>query len=321
MPLVEKSTYEPSLLFKNKHFNTVYRTFFHIPGINYKRERLELMDGDFIDIDISSVNSGKVVVAIHGLEGSSQSTYIQSLSKLLNQNNYDVIAVNLRGCSGESNRLLSSYHSGKTEDLDFVIQHLDNQYNYKEINIVGYSLGGNLTLKYLGEMNTTSKIKSAVGISVPCDLKASALEMNTFTNKLYLQMFLKSLRQKGLKKLHEFPSSFLTVDAINSVKNFKDFDDIYTAPAHGFKNAEDYWDKSSCKQYIPSIKIPTLLITSLDDPFFNENCYPIKEAKENNNFFMETPKYGGHVGFSTNLNIKQNIWCESRILSFLNHLK
>ena len=141
MPLVEKSTYEPSLLFKNRHFNTIYRTFFHITGINFKRKRLELKDGDFIDIDISSVSSDKVVVAIHGLEGSSQSTYIQSLCKLLNQNNYDVIAVNLRGCSGEANRLLSSYHSGKTEDLDFVIQHLDNQYNYKEINIVGYSLG------------------------------------------------------------------------------------------------------------------------------------------------------------------------------------
>ena len=278
MPLVKKSTYEPSLLFKNKHFNTVYRTFFHTTSINFKRERLELADGDFMDIDISSVNSEKVVVAIHGLEGSSESTYIQSLCKLLNQNKYDVIAVNLRGCSGESNRLLSSYHSGKTEDLDFVIQHLDNQHNYKEINIVGYSLGGNLTLKYLGENTRSSKIKSAVGISVPCDLKASALQMNTFSNKLYLQMFLKSLREKGLKKLHEFPNSFLTEEAIISVKNFKDFDDVYTAPAHGFKNAEDYWAKSSCKQHIPSIKIPTLLISSLDDPFFHDRRPTIPAA-------------------------------------------
>ena len=321
MPFIKKTSYKPTLLFKNKHFNTVYRTFFNNYNVNFRRERLELIDGDFMDLDISSVNSEKVVVAIHGLEGSSNSTYILSLCKVLNQHNFDVIAMNLRGCSGESNRLLSSYHSGKTEDLDFIIQHLIKKYNYNDINIVGYSLGGNLTFKYIAEQEDSSKIRSAVGVSVPCDLKTSALQMNTFSNTLYLQMFLKSLKKKALQKSIEFPDSFLTKASITAIKNFKDFDDIYTAPAHGFKNAEDYWANSSCKQYIPSIKIPTLLITAFDDPFLGPACYPIKEAEANDYFFTEATKYGGHVGFGTHLNVDRNIWCENRILSFLTQLK
>jgi len=321
MPLIENSTYNPTFFFKNKHFNTVYRTFFNNHAVHFRRERLALTDGDFMDLDISSVNSDKVVVAIHGLEGSSRSTYIQSLCKVLNQHNFDVIAMNLRGCSGESNKLLSSYHSGKTEDLDFIIQHLEEHYHYNEINIAGYSLGGNLTLKYLGEISVSSKIRSAVAVSVPCDLKESALQMSRFSNTLYLQQFLKSLKKKATQKLHEFPDSFLTTASITAIKNFKDFDDVYTAPAHGFKDAEDYWETSSCKQFIPSIKIPTLLITSLDDPFLGPECYPIKEAAANQYFFMEATKYGGHVGFGTHLNVHQNIWCENRILSFLTELK
>ena len=278
MPILKNTSYRPTLLFKNSHLNTVYRTFFGNNGQLFKRERFELPDHDFIDLDISSVNSKKVVIAIHGLEGSSKSTYIQSLTSVLNSNNYDVVAMNLRSCSGELNRLISSYHSGKTEDLDDVIKHLNQHYHYDEINIVGYSLGGNLVLKYMGEYGSQipANIKSAIGVSVPCDLKASAIKMNTLSNRPYLNMFMRSLRKKALQKLKEHPDSFLTKEAILSTKNFKDFDDVYTAPAHGFKNAEDYWARSSANKYISEIKTPTLLITALDDPFFNKDCYPFK---------------------------------------------
>jgi predicted alpha/beta-fold hydrolase len=141
--------------------------------------------------------------------------------------------------------------------------------------------------------------------------------MNLFSNRLYLNRFLKSLEKKILEKLKRFPDSFLTEESIKSIKNFKAFDDIYTAPAHGFKDAEDYYKKSSSKQFIPSIKTPTLLITALDDPFFGEACYPFKEAEANNNFFMELTTYGGHVGFGTYFNAARNTWCEQRILSFI----
>lgn len=317
MPVLKNSTYKPSLLFKNKHFNTIYRILFNNSNTDFNRKRLELKDGDFIDLDISSVNSNKLVIAIHGLEGSSKSSYILSLTNLLNQYDIDVIAMNHRSCSGEPNRLMSSYHSGKTEDLEAVIEFIENEYDYKEIHIVGYSLGGNMTLKYMGEDNVSSKIKSAVGISVPCSLKDSSVQMNLLSNRLYLNRFLKSLKKKSFEKLKRFPNSFLTTESIKSINNFKDFDDAYTAPAHGFKDAEDYYKKSSSKQYIPSIKTPTLLITSLDDPFFGTACYPFKEAEASEFFFMEATTYGGHVGFGTSLNPKQNTWCEHRILAFL----
>lgn len=319
MPVLKNSTYQPSFLFKNGHFNTSYRALFHQVDNNFKRERLELDDGDFIDLDISSVSSEKLVIAIHGLEGSSQSSYILSLTEVLNQHHFDVIAVNLRSCSGEPNRLLSSYHSGKTEDLEEVIEYISNQYNYNEIHIVGYSLGGNLTLKYMGEGKVSSKIKSAVGVSVPCSLKDSSVQMELLSNWFYLNRFLKTLKKKSFEKLEKFPDSFITKEAILAIKNFKDFDDFYTAPAHGFKNADDYYAASSCKQYLPNITTPTLLITSLDDPFFSADSYPFQEAGASHHFFLEATKYGGHVGFGTSLNTKENTWCEHRILSFVTH--
>jgi hypothetical protein len=185
--------------------------------------------------------------------------------------------------------------------------------------MVGYSLGGNLVLKYMGEYgaHTSSSIKSAIGVSVPCDLKASAIKMNTLSNRPYLNMFMRSLRKKAFQKLKEHHDSFLTKEAILSAKTFKDFDDIYTAPAHGFKNAEDYWARSSANRYISQIKLPTLLITAKDDPFFNKDCYPFKEASENSYFFMEATPYGGHVGFNSTFNVNLNDWHENRIVGFL----
>ncbi len=316
MPLLENSTYAPSLLFKNAHFNTMYRVGFGNSKANFNRERVELTDGDFIDLDFSKINSKKVTILIHGLEGSSSSTYIVSLSNVLNENGYDTAAINLRGCSGEPNRLMCSYHSGKTEDVHDVVQYIQQNHKYDEINIVGFSLGGNLTLKYIGEDNRPY-INTAIAISVPCDLTASSVALNRFSNKLYLLQFLKTLKQKAFQKLEQFPDSFLTKDAILAVKNFRNFDDLYTAPANGFIDADDYYLKNSCKQFIPMIKTKSLLINALDDPFLTPECFPISEAKNHKNFHLETPKYGGHVGFVSHLNISKLLWCEHRILSFL----
>ena len=149
MPVINNSTYQPSLPFTNKHLNTVYRTLFNTQPISYDRKRLELDDGDFIDLDLSIINSNKVMIALHGLEGSSQSTYMMSLTRTANLHNYDMIAVNLRGCSGHPNRLFSSYHSGKTDDLEAVIQYVEANHDYNEIHLVGYSLGGNIIFKNL----------------------------------------------------------------------------------------------------------------------------------------------------------------------------
>ncbi len=321
MALIKNLSYQPKILFKNNHFNTIYRTLFQNLEIMYTRKRIGLDDGDFVDLDYSSVNSNKVVIAIHGLEGSSNSNYIKSLTKVLNINNFDVVAFNLRGCSGEPNEKISSYHSGKTDDLNNVIQFLASENAYDEIHLVGYSLGGNMILKYLGEeiYSSYKKIKSAVTVSVPCDLKGSSIELSKFWNNLYMRRFLVSLKNKLKVKSVQFPDSFLDMKEISNARNFFDMDNLYTAPAHGFKNALEYWQKNSSKQFIPHIKTPTLLITSQDDPFLSKSCIPIQEAKSNQDFTLEITNYGGHVGFNSSFSKTNNHWLEKRIVDFLIH--
>ena len=318
MPYIEHSTYSPSFIFKSGHVNTMYRAVFCHPELEYSRKRVELSDGDFVDLDFSTIGSDQIVLLIHGLEGSSNSSYMISLTNELNRQGYDAVSMNLRGCSGEPNRLFESYHSGKTEDIEEVLEFILKNYDYSEINMVGYSLGGNLILKYLGESDR-SHVHKAVAVSTPCDLASTAHKMTAVSNKLYLNVFLKTLKEKALQKSRQFPNSFLSSDYIQKIKSFKELDDLYTAPANGFKNAEDYWQKASCKQFIPTIRTKSLLINALDDPFFTVESYPIDEAKEHEHFYLETPKYGGHVGFMTYLNTNKLPWCEQRIIAFLRH--
>lgn len=319
MSIIKNNNIKPNFFFKNKHINTIYRHFAYKQNIVYKRERINTHDDDFIDLDISSIKSKKLIIAIHGLEGSSHSNYIQSLVHKANSCKYDVIAINLRGCSGEPNKKLSSYHSGRTEDLWDIIQHINRQYLYEELSIVGYSLGGNLTLKFMGEYaeKLPENFISAVAVSTPCDLKGSARQLSKGFNKVYEYRFLKSLRKKSKAKFLQFKNHSLNEDKILKSKTFKEFDNYFTSVANGFKDADDYWKKSSCKQYIQHIKKPSLLISALDDPFLSESCYPFKEA-ENHIFFHFLPtKHGGHVGFYKNFILKNNTWLDDTILNFI----
>ena len=319
MPLL-KSTYKPPVLFRNNHFNTAYKTLFSEETITYSRERISTFDEDFIDLDFASVGSDTVVLALHGLEGSSQSKYIISVLNYLNTQNIDGAALNFRGCSGQDNNKPYSYHSGKTDDVDLAITYLLSQNKYRNIFLLGYSMGGNVALKYMGTFkNMPVEIKGAMAISVPCDLEGSAIKLESFNNILYQNMFLKTLKEKSLLKLRRFPEANLNNEAIENAKTFKDFDNTVTAPLFGYKNAEDYWEKNSSKQFIPEISIPTLLINALDDSFLSESCFPFTEAENHKKVYFETPKYGGHVGFNSTLFGKDLLWSEKRVLEFINH--
>ncbi len=322
MALIKASSYEPTLAFKSKHFNTIYRTLFHKINVVFERKRMETSDGDFMDIDFSKTGSSKLIIIIHGLEGSSSSKYVTAMSHISNERGYDVAAVNLRGCSGETNRNLYSYHSGKTDDLAEIINYLDHATHYDSYHIVGYSLGGNLLLKYLGEQrgDYSSKLKSGIGVSVPCDLKGSSETIAKFWNMVYMQRFLISLKKKTLIKIDQFPDVGLNKEAILNCKNFLDFDNYFTAPVNGFEDAEDYWKKNSCKQFLGGIKTPSLLITSVDDPFLSPSCIPIQEAKENNFFHLEVTNYGGHVGYNSNFENGSGFWLERRIIDYVDTL-
>lgn len=320
MPIIT-SSYNPPFLFKNNHFNTIYKTLFFKNKVQYSRKRITTPDHDFIDIDFSMVASDTIVIASHGLEGSSNSKYILSLVNQLNNYQIACAAINFRGCSGEDNKHLYSYNSGKTDDLKTAINYILNTYNFKNIILVGYSMGGNITLKYLGETsNIHSTVKGGIAISVPCDLEGLSNVLSKKENILYMQRFLRTLKKKSLAKILKFPKSGLKQEAIKNARNFTDFDNAVTAPLFGFKNAKDYWTQCSSKQYLPQIKLPTLIINALDDTFLSKSCFPYKEAKENYNLTLETPKYGGHVGFNTVVFGKDMHWSENRIRTFIQHI-
>ena len=189
--------------------------------------------------------------------------------------------------------------------------------------LVGFSLGGNLTLKYIGEKGEAipSEIISAVAISVPVDLKDSADQLSKVTNAMYMKRFLRMLKPKMIEKVNRFPKNGVEKDDIFKMSNFYNFDNLYTAPAHGFSSAEDYWAKCSAKPFLSNIKIPTLLINALNDPFLGKNSYPTNEAENSEYFYLETPDYGGHVGFIKSLKMNGELWNEKRAIEFLKDQK
>lgn len=317
MPILS-CNFNPALPFKNAHFNTMYRPLFMKDTIKYQRKRITTWDSDFIDLDFSTIGSETLVLLIHGLEGSSQSNYMITTSNYLNNTGFDTVCMNLRSCSGEDNALLETYHSGKTDDVDFIVRHLTTNYRYKNIIIVGFSLGGNLTLKYLGEyLNIPLKVKGGIAISVPIDLTTSQAELSKLKNKIYLNEFLKTLKLKILEKSEKFPEYKINKRLLFKATKFRHLEKQYTVPVFGFKNSDDYWLKASSKPYIPKIKIPTLLINSLDDSFLSKECYPFKEAENSANFYLLTPNYGGHVGFTSSFNNNENKWVEKKITEFI----
>jgi hypothetical protein len=308
MPIIE-STYKPPFWAKKSFVSTVFSGLARtVNGVAQTRERIELKDGDFIDVDWSYAknSSDKVIILLHGLEGNAQRPYITGSAKLFNENEIDACAVNFRGCSGEPNRLYRSYHSGATEDLEVVINHILEKDKYSEIYIKGISLGANMALKYAGERKDLPKaLKGIVAVSSPCYLKGSCDALMSLKNKHYAIRFLAHLKDKLKPKLEQFPQDISVTD-FNSIKTLVDFDDIYTSKAHGFKSAVDYYEQSSSLQYLPSITIPTLIINALNDSFLSAECYPVKEAKQNPNLYLEMPKYGGHVGFIDKKNVYYN---------------
>lgn len=317
MPILS-CNFNPALPFKSAHFNTMYRPLFMKDTIKYQRKRITTWDSDFIDLDFSTIGSETLVLLIHGLEGSSQSNYMITTSNYLNNTGFDTVCMNLRSCSGEDNALLETYHSGKTDDVDFIVRHLTTNYKHKNIVIVGFSLGGNLTLKYLGEyINIPLKVKGGVAISVPIDLTTSQAELSKLKNKIYLNEFLKTLKLKILEKSEKFPEYKINKRLLFKATKFRHLEKQYTVPVFGFKSSDDYWLKASSKPYIPKIKVPTLLINSLDDSFLSKECYPFKEAQNSDNFYLLTPNYGGHVGFTSSFNNNENKWIEKKITEFI----
>ena len=298
MPKIE-SHYSPLKVFRNGFLSTVYSGIIRYLKIVQKRERITLEDGDFLDLDWSYAlePSKKLVIILHGMEGHGQRPYVSGVARHLNTQNIDAICVNFRGCSGENNLKLFSFHSGQTEDLKAVIDHVISNHNYDSIFLNGISLGGNIVLKYLGEnADIPSNIKAAMAVSVPLDLSGSSAALHQFKNIFYHIYFMIGLKIKLKKKQRQFPSK-ISYRSLWRIWTLRSLDELYTSRTNGFKNASDYYKQCSSLQFLPKIKTPVLILNALNDSFLTDSCYPNSVAEQNPYIQLETPAYGGHVGF------------------------
>ncbi len=318
MPILS-STYQPSKWWlRNAHLNTITPALFRsVEDVEYEREVLELADGDFLDLDWfkNQEANPRLVVVLHGLEGAADRPYVQGMCRYFTQRGWHALALNQRTCGGRMNRLLRAYHMGSTDDLHSCLQHAIRK-GYQQIGLVGFSMGGNHVMKYLGEQgqNTPAEVMGGVAFSVPCHIASANVEIDKLHNRLYLKRFLEGLNQKMRLKKEAFPDQIVLPKQMPT--SFASFDDRFTGPLHGFSGAMDYWTKCSSRQFIPSIQRPTLLVNAQDDTFLSDLCYPKDEAQTMPHFFLEMPRYGGHVGFSGGA----NYWTEERAFAFLEEI-
>ena len=302
MPLVSSSAYQPAAFLFNGHLQTIVpSTLRRVPEVQYRRERLELPDGDFVDLDWSlaaAEPAARLGIISHGLEGASSRPYVRGMARALNQAGFDALAWNYRGCGGETNRLLRSYHLGDTGDLAAVVENALAAKGYQEVFLTGFSAGGNVTLKYLGEnpARVPPQVRRAAVFSVPTDLRASSHHISRWQNQVYLRRFLASLRTKMREKAAHLPGQ-LDLTELDKLRNFPQFDERYTAPLHGFESADAYYEHAASGRYLSGIRIPALLVNALNDPFLPPSCYPRAAAASSEFFYLETPAAGGHVGF------------------------
>lgn len=317
MPVVQ-STFAPPRWLANGHIQTILPAVWpRRMAVPYVRERLELDDGDFLDLDVLDAGHSRVAVISHGLEGSSGDVYVRSLATVLAGRGWDVVAWNYRGCSGEPNRLPRSYHSGDTDDLARVINHASR--GGRRVALVGFSLGGNLSLKWAGERPAYPGVVAAVGISAPVDLASSAAKLDRHpANHVYLRRLIARLEKKIRAKAIRFPAHVRSSDLVG-VHGFAELDDRFTAPMHGFRDARDYWTKSSARPFLPAIRVPALLLNALDDPFLAPECFPFPEAASSGSFSLETPSTGGHLGFIECAWARHH-WAEWRVAEFLDEV-
>ncbi|GAB4174431.1 MAG: alpha/beta fold hydrolase [Terrimicrobiaceae bacterium] len=278
----------------------------------FRRERLELPDGDFLDLDWLDRGHGRLVVLCSGLEGNSRDAGMVRLALTFSEAGWDVLSWNYRGCGGSMNRLPRSYHSGATEDLAAVLHHSGN----RPTALVGCSLGGNLLLKYLGEGGAAPFVIGAVAISPPVDLASSARALDELpANQIYRKRLIRSLSTKVLAKAAAMPGQIDT-SGLRGLHGFAHFDDRFTAPMHGFRDAEDYWTHCSSKPVLPAIGVPTLILTARDDPFLLPPSFPEAEARSHPFLHLEIPDRGGHLGFVSGFP-PDFCWAGRRAVQFL----
>ena len=340
MPIIHTDDYKPPFWLPDSQSQTIFPSVFRkTESPTYVRERVLTPDEDFLDIDRSLAilppkkkdfdteskiadknsylkdcgNLAPLIILSHGLEGDTSRQYIKGMVRNFNFHGFDCLAWNFRSCSGELNQTKRFYHSGATDDLETIVKYSLSK-GYQKIYLVGFSLGGNLTLKYLGEkgQNLYSEIQKAIAFSVPLHLSSSSKKIGW----LYTKRFNASLMKKILEKSQRFPEFNIDTSNIAKIKTLKDFDDVYTSQLHGFIDAEDYYEHNSSLYFLDNISIPTLIINAQNDPFLSKECFPFEKIKQLEKVYFQAPKKGGHCGFYPD-NYQGILWSEKRALEWV----
>jgi predicted alpha/beta-fold hydrolase len=321
--------FHPAWWLPGAHAQTIAGRYIRPPhGVHYRRERLETPDGDFLDLDWATVDgapaagdNAPLAVIVHGLEGSAQSSYVLETCRALAEHGIRAVAMNFRSCSGEPNRTARFYHAGETGDLGFLLDLLTPRFPRATLLAVGFSLGANMLLKYLGEQGEASRIRAAVAVSVPFDLGRGADKLAaSFMGRVYTRHFVRRLAEKyRVKRAAGVRLEGVEVDERQARRwsSFRDFDDAVTARLHGFSGADDYYTRSSSAQYLHAIRVPTLLVQALDDPFVDERAIPREAIDANPQLHTAFVPHGGHVGFITGTPRRPWFWAEREAARFL----
>ena len=319
MPLLPSSSYTAPVWLPGGHAQTIFPALFRrLPYLPFKRTVIPTPDGDRIVLDTHQAGEKQgmsVLILSHGLEGDSGRKYMRGMCRMFAAQGWDSVARNFRGCGGESNLTPGLYHSGQTEDVHTTVLHC-LELGYERIALVGFSMGGNQVLKYLGEDpgRIPTQLVAALAFSVPCHLPGAAVTLDQPANAVYMRYFLQSLREKVRLKHAGYPELY-PLDGLEAMRTFAEFDGQYTAPIHGFASAHDYWEKAACLPHLPHIELPSLLVNARNDPFLSEGCYPVDTARQSRFLFLEMPDNGGHVGFPSHLGAKV-YWSETRAVAF-----
>ncbi len=297
----------------SNHLETIVPSMlFETKGVQYERERITLPDDDFLDLDWLKNGHDRLIILSHGLEGSSDRQYMTRAAKYFNDRNWDVLAWNCRGCSGEVNKAKRTYQHGDVVDIGAVVSRALKD-SYESIALIGYSMGGNMMLKYIAVNETDPRIKAAVGFSVPCNLEDSSSAINRKNNRFYEKRFLRKLRDKIVLKEDQYPE--LKTDW-EQIHDFGDFNRVFTLPVFGFETEREFLNQARTDHILDQIQIPTLIVNALNDPMLEGRNYPFESAEQCEKVYLETPEVGGHVGFTLKWNDVS--YMETRAEEFIN---
>jgi len=313
--------FQPAWWCRNAHAQTIWAALLRkAPPLLLVRARWELPDGDFLDVDeLAAGESAPRLIVLHGLESSSRAPAVVGLVGEARRRGWGGVAVNFRGCSGEPNRLRRSYHGGDTADLAWVVARVQARHPASPLVLAGISLGGNVLLKYLGEQGEAlpAQVRAAAAISAPFDLAASVRALDRRFSRVYRRRLVASLKRKTLDKLSRYPD-LVEPRALRAVRTLAAFDDLVTAPVHGFPDAAAYWAASSSVSVLARIRRPTLLINAEDDPFLPAESLPRSAVRANPFLLAAFTAAGGHLGFVSGRWPGSPIaWAEGRAIEFL----